>query len=244
MKPIARLLAASLLLAATVATAADVPAPPAVTAPADPHDPAAFAAVGARMVRDGRLDRLGWTEAQITGFLDGVRAALHGQEVPAGPAAQSLANELAAQIQQVRSREHPVAPDRPDQLEAYLRQMQKRYLLQRSASGLCYQVDVGDYGGVRPTLRDVVVLTLSCVGPDGKTKLPQLSQERARIKVSDMLPGLAEGLQMMTIESHARFIVPPKLSFGDGPWPDGVAPGSPLLFTVVLHEVISPDAPP
>ncbi len=122
--------------------------------------------------------------------------------------------------------------------------MQKRFLLQRSDSGLCYEVNGGDYGGLRPTPHDVVVISLSCVGPDGTTKLPQLSQDRARIKVSDMLPGLAEGLQMMTLESQARFIVPPKLSFSDGPWPDGVAPGSPLLFTVVLHEIVNPDRAP
>ena len=49
---------------------------------------------------------------------------------------------------------------------------------------------------------------------------------------------------MMTVESHAVFVLPPALSFGQGPWPDGVERGTPLVFQITLHEVKSPDAQP
>jgi FKBP-type peptidyl-prolyl cis-trans isomerase len=53
-----------------------------------------------------------------------------------------------------------------------------------------------------------------------------------------------EGLQMMSVESQARFILPPALSFGTHEWPEGVDQGTPLLFFVTLHEVSGAEASP
>jgi FKBP-type peptidyl-prolyl cis-trans isomerase len=74
---------------------------------------------------------------------------------------------------------------------------------------------------------------------DGTTKLPQLSFARAQLKMTDLLPGFMEGLQMMTVDSTAIFVLPPSLSFGEGEWPAGVERGAPLIFQVTLHEIIS-----
>jgi FKBP-type peptidyl-prolyl cis-trans isomerase len=80
---------------------------------------------------------------------------------------------------------------------------------------------------------------------DGSTKLPQLSSEHIRSKVDQMFPGLREGLQMMTVGSHAVLVLPPALSFGHGEWPQGVSPGSPLIFQVTLLDVVpAPGAKP
>jgi FKBP-type peptidyl-prolyl cis-trans isomerase len=63
------------------------------------------------------------------------------------------------------------------------------------------------------------------------------------VKVSDLLPGLAEGVQMMTSDSKGFFLVPPSLSFGTAHWPDGVAKNSPLIYRVTLHEIDPVAAP-
>ena len=34
--------------------------------------------------------------------------------------------------------------------------------------------------------------------------------------------------------------LPPALSFGSGPWPDGVPAGAPTVFFLELHEVVEP----
>jgi FKBP-type peptidyl-prolyl cis-trans isomerase len=77
---------------------------------------------------------------------------------------------------------------------------------------------------------------------DGTTKLPQLSSDRIRSKLAQMFPGFREGLQMMTVGSHAVLVLPPALTFGHGKWPEGVQEGSPLIFEVTLIDVVS--APP
>ena len=48
------------------------------------------------------------------------------------------------------------------------------------------------------------------------------------MKMENLLPGLMEGLQMMTIDASAVFVLPPNLSFGNNPWPDGVQRGAPI----------------
>jgi FKBP-type peptidyl-prolyl cis-trans isomerase len=114
--------------------------------------------------------------------------------------------------------------------------MEKRLGLQTSGSGLRYNVQPGK-NGVRPRPGDTIVVTVHATGADGTTKLPQLSAERISVKMDGMMPGLAEGLQMMTVGAEAVFVIPPSLSFGDKTWPEGVERGSPLVYWVTLHDV-------
>jgi FKBP-type peptidyl-prolyl cis-trans isomerase len=59
-----------------------------------------------------------------------------------------------------------------------------------------------------------------------------------------MLPGLMEGLQMMTVGATAVFVLPPSLSFGEGAWPEGVERGSPLVYYMSLGDVTVPGQMP
>jgi len=70
-----------------------------------------------------------------------------------------------------------------------------------------------------------------------------MSGERIHMKMENLLPGLMEGLQMMTIDASAVFVLPPNLSFGNNPWPDGVQRGAPIIVTVTLYDVVAAGAP-
>jgi FKBP-type peptidyl-prolyl cis-trans isomerase len=236
---------AAVAVAAEPATVA--PAQPPATAPAIPLT--AFAALGSEFAQSNHLVELGWDDAQISAFVDGIRAAFQGKGYPFDEAAQRAAAEMARRMQEVIAREQQqqqqgsTAYAQPGRLEQYMKEMRKRLGLQQADSGLAYRVEVGR-GGPRPRPGDTVVFTCVATAADGTTKLPQLTAERVRIKMSELMPGFGEVLQMMTVDSTAVFVLPPALSFGQGRWPEGVERGTPLVFTVVLHEVISPDAPP
>jgi len=58
------------------------------------------------------------------------------------------------------------------------------------------------------------------------------------------MPGFVEGLEMMTVDSEAMFILTPTLSFGENEWPKGVDRGTPLIFLVTLHEVVAAESTP
>jgi FKBP-type peptidyl-prolyl cis-trans isomerase FkpA len=227
------LIAGPLLCAAAVLTAQN-------TAPSAPLD--AYAAVGSSMVQDNRLGQLGWTEAQVEAFLSGVRAAFRGEGRPVDAVAQGLLNDIGRRMQEMEQAERrrqfgTEAFAQPGHLQTYLKDISKQFQLERSDSGLCYGIKAGY--GARPGPEDTVIMSYKVNLADTTTEVPALAVNRQKVRVGDLLPGLAEALQMMTVDSAAMLVLPPDLSFGAGEWPAGTERGTPLLFTVKLHEVIA-----
>ena len=210
------------------------------TAASAPLD--AYAAVGSSMVQDNRLAQLGWTDAQVEAFLSGVRAAFRGESRPVDAVAQSLLNDIGRRMQEMEQAERrrqfgAEAFARPGYLQTYLKDISKQFQLERSDSGLCYGIKAGY--GARPAPEDTVVISYKVTQADATTEVPRLAANRQKTRVADLMPGLAEALQMMTVDSAAMLVLPPDLSFGAGEWPAGTERGTPLLFTVKLHEVIT-----
>ncbi|MEO7598764.1 MAG: FKBP-type peptidyl-prolyl cis-trans isomerase [Opitutus sp.] len=110
--------------------------------------------------------------------------------------------------------------------------------LQQSDSGLLFKV-LAAGGGPRPRKEDTVVLSVKATAPDGKTALPQLTGEHVRVHVRDLLPGLVEGIRMMTLGSRMVLVVPPALSFANAAWPAGIPTGIPLLFELSLEDIVT-----
>jgi FKBP-type peptidyl-prolyl cis-trans isomerase len=219
------------LIASLPAPAADAPAP---------LD--AYTAIGASMVRDNRLGSLGWSDAQVAAFIRGVEAEFHGRGVPLDPAAQDLLNQIGRRMQEQeaaeqRERYGTEAFARPGYLAAYLKEMRKKFKLEASDSGLSYQFVSAGFGA-RPGPDDTVVISYKVTKADARTDVPELQVNGIKARVSDLLPGLAEVLQMMTVDALAMAILPPDLSYGSGKWPPGTDPGTPLLYTVKLHEIV------
>jgi len=207
----------------------------------------AYSAFGSSMAKTGRFAELGWSDAQFNALLAGMRATFQGKGYPFDAPSQQLAAQTSRRIKEIMARARQEADgtlDQKERLARYFKVMRKRLELQISDSGLGYNVEPADRNGVRPRPGDTIILTCHAAAADGVTKLPQLSAERIRVKMEGMLPGLMEGLQMMTVDSSAIFVLPPSLSFGAGAWPDGVERGSPLVYTITLNDVISAGAHP
>jgi len=217
-------------------------------ASAKPFPTTAFAAIGSLFAQSSHLPELGWDETQIAAFLDGVNAALHGRGYAFDDTARAVSAEMGRRVQEIETHKKQLASQaftQPGRLEQYMKEMRKRYSLQQSESGLAYDIQPGrSGGGVRPRPGDTVVVSCVALAADGTTKLPQLSNDHIRVKMAGLLPGFMECLQMMSVDSQARFILPPALSFGENEWPEGVDRGTPLIFFVTLHEVIGAEAAP
>lgn len=210
-----------------------VHAPTAAPPPAD-----AYAALGSDLAMANHLNDMGWSEAQIASFIDGLRAAFHGRPVPFNDAARKMSDEIARHISEMDAKEKRQQLLTPEGLKAYLKDICKQLKLQQSDSGLCYNIQFGPTG-IRPGPDDTVIVSCRAFAADGKTAITELSAEKARVKVSDTLPGFVEGLQMMSAGSKALFILPPALSFGAGNWPAGVDRGTPIIFRIVLDDVVA-----
>jgi FKBP-type peptidyl-prolyl cis-trans isomerase FkpA/FKBP-type peptidyl-prolyl cis-trans isomerase FklB len=204
----------------------------------------AYSAFGSAVGAGGHFGEVGWSQDQFDAFAEGMRSAFKGKPYEVEESARQLAADMSKKISAIDAAGEP-APEPFDQgkLVQYMRDATKRYHLQLSDSGLGYNISAGQ-NGIRPRPGDTVVISCSAVAADGTTKLPQLSSGRIRSKLEQMFPGFREGLQMMTVGSHAIFVLPPALSFGQAQWPDGVQRGSPLVFEVTLQDVISAPAAP
>jgi FKBP-type peptidyl-prolyl cis-trans isomerase len=204
---------------------------------------AAYSAFGSSVGIGGHFGELGWSQEQFDALAEGMRSAFKGKPYEVDDTARQLAAELGRKVAAIEAGGPQEAPAfDPAKLIQFMKDAREHYHLQVSDSGLGYYVTPGR-NGIRPRIGDTVVISCSAVAFDGATKLPQLSAPRIRSKLEGMFPGFREGLQMMTIDSHAIFVLPPALSFGHGEWPAGVSPGSPLIFEVALLDVVPAPAP-
>jgi FKBP-type peptidyl-prolyl cis-trans isomerase len=215
---------------------------PAFCEPPSPNQPNSYAtetyaSLGSSFAQNSRLAQLGWTDAQFDAFIDGLRATFHGRPLGLTAEAAQLQEAVGQRVQELVAQDHQTYYADPARLEAYMKQRAKDLRLQRSDSGLAFGL-MPQPGGSRPGPEDTVVVSLEAAAADGQTEIPNLKIDHRRMRVADLLPGLAEGVQMMQAGSSGLFIVPPALSYGEGSWPDGVERGTPVLFTVKLHEVI------
>lgn len=189
---------------------------------------------------NGKFSRLGWTEAQFEAFVSGLRDSFHGKSHEFGAQARALHEEIGGRLKRLEQEEAQRAKDffkDPARLAQYMKDASKAFNLEISDSGLAYAVR-SQNGSVRPEPGDSVVISCRVRASDSTTDLPQLSLDHQSVKVADLLPGPAEGVQMMTVGSTVILIVPPDLSFGNGPWPAGVDVGTPLFYLITLEKVI------
>jgi len=92
--------------------------------------------------------------------------------------------------------------------------------------------------GVRPTLKDTVVIHAVGVFPDG-TKFED-TQEKGQPIVAvteNLIPGLREALQLMPEGSVWRVFIPSVLGYGSAGLPNKVPPYMALVFDIKLLEV-------
>lgn len=236
--------------AANPASQDALPAAPFAAAPVTPRTPkpmaeqpmVAFEQVGASFGQSVRIGDLGWTDEQFNAFLAGLADGYHHRHEPFDQKGQDLYAAMSARIQELDRKKLETQFEDPKYLEKFIRDTRRMLNMQQTDSGLCYMVQ-GVGGSTRPTPNDTVIISFDVTAADLQTPLPPLSGSRKRVKVSELMPGLSEGVQMMTADSKGVFLLTPSLSYGAGPWPACVIKNSPLIFRITLHEIEAAGTP-
>ncbi len=229
-----------LLAGVSCARAAEPAAPAGSAAGPEKFPLSAYVEVGSVFADNRKLAALGWSEEQFEAFVSGLRDCFHGKPHEGTAAGQALVDEIGRRLQLIAQNEAHAMQEyfkNPAQLESYMKDVCKAYHLERSDSGLAYSVQ-STAPGTRPEPGDSVVLACNALAADGRTELPQLALNGKKLRVADLPPGLAEAVQMMTKNSNAMVVLPPALSFGTGEWPPGVNRGTPLIFMLMLQDII------
>ena len=109
-----------------------------------------------------------------------------------------------------------------------------------TASGLQYEVLLaGGTEGALPTPANRVSIQYRGTLIDGTEFDSSYSRgQPATFPVTGVIPGFSEGLQLMTVGSHYRFVIPSDMAYGpQGSGPD-IGPNATLIFEIELIEVL------
>lgn len=110
-----------------------------------------------------------------------------------------------------------------------------------TASGLQYQV-VTEGKGAKPAASDSVRVNYKGLLLDGTEFDSSYKRgEPAVLPLQGVIPGWAEGLQLMTVGSKYRFWIPAKLAYGEQA-PPMIGPNQVLDFEVELLEIVKTPA--
>ncbi len=209
------------------------PAAPVAVAPVAPiwnRELAPYAALGSFMAENNRIPDLKWSATQFAAFQDGFRSSYEGRGLPLDEPATKLRDDINRRVQAM------IELERPDPVKDYFRFLREKEGVKATASGLHYRI-TEEGAGDPPKPGDTVVISYAAGLPDGKS-LPPLSRTRTKVVVRDLLPGLAEGVQLLKVGGKGLIYVPAALSFKEANWPPQLPPGVPLVIFVEMHDII------
>lgn len=103
-------------------------------------------------------------------------------------------------------------------------------------SGLMYQV-ITEGKGPKPTATDTVVVNYKGTLTDGTVFDSSYDRgEPATFPLNRVISGWTEGVQLMPVGSKFKFVIPPKLAYGDQPTAS-IPANSTLVFEVELLKI-------
>lgn len=114
--------------------------------------------------------------------------------------------------------------------------------VKKTESGILYQVEKeGD--GISPKATDTVVVNYEGTLVDG-TKFDSSydRKEPATFPLNRVIPGWTESVQLMTVGSKYKVVIPPELAYGEQDTPT-IPANSTLVFEIELMSVKSAEAP-
>ena len=166
-------------------------------------------------------------------FADGLRAMVEQDSQPqfSEQEAIEIIETALQEAAEKRSSEYRI-------MEAeFLTVNSKRAGVQVTGSGLQYEI-IEKQDGEKPTEKSIVRVKYTGTFIDGKPFDSSSDEEGSFIPLEMVLPGWAEGLQLMSPGSHYRFYIPSNLAYGSDGIQGIIPPYSTLVFTVQLLEII------
>lgn len=168
-----------------------------------------------------------------------VTAALEGRKPSMGQAElESTAKAFGAQFQ-ARAKQHfdQVAAQNKQAGNAYLAKNKSQSGVRVTSDGLQYQV-VTQGTGPKPTASDTVQVnyTGSFVNGQEFDSSAKHGSGPAKLSLANVFPGFKEGLMLMSVGSHYKFVIPSDLAYGSEP-KNGFPPNETLIFDVTLVKI-------
>lgn len=168
----------------------------------------------------------------VTRALQGQKPSMSDSQMQS--VAQAFGQQMKARGQQMVAK---IGAEQKQQGDAYLAKNKTQPGVKTTADGLQYQV-ISQGSGARPTASDTVQINYTGTFVNGQEfdSSAKHGSGPASISLNDVFPGFREGLMMMSVGSHYKFVIPPNLAYGSqprGPMP----PNATLIFDVTLVKI-------
>jgi len=151
--------------------------------------------------------------------------------------------EMAAAFQEFQKQQMQVqqqqmqdmaAPNEAEGQQYMEQQLQSNPNMKKTESGLLYEV-IKEGKGKKPTVENVVKVNYKGTLLNGTVFDSTEGKDPAVFPLNGVIPGWQEGLQLMSVGSTYRLIIPAALAYGSNPPPGTpIQPGSTLIFEVEL----------
>jgi FKBP-type peptidyl-prolyl cis-trans isomerase len=106
-------------------------------------------------------------------------------------------------------------------------------------SGIQYQV-LTAAEGPKPKATDMVKVHYKGTTIDGKTFDSSYDRgQPAEFGLNQVIPGWTEGVQLMSVGSKYKFVIPSNLAYGEQGAGASIGPGETLVFEVELLEILN-----
>ncbi|MDR2159888.1 MAG: FKBP-type peptidyl-prolyl cis-trans isomerase [Treponema sp.] len=178
-------------------------------------------------------------EFDYAAFGEGLRDAIEGGEsrFPLEDAVERLQTAFQAAMGK-KAAENQVVEAR------YLSENGQKDGVMTTESGLQYEV-ITEGGGEKPGAHDTVKVNYEGTLTDGKVFDSSWDRgEPAELPVDAVIRGWSEGVQLMTVGSTYRFVIPSSLAYGSQGAGQIIPPYATLIFKVELLEILPKEAMP
>lgn len=141
-------------------------------------------------------------------------------------------------------RQEAISQAKAAESTAYLATNAKKTGVTTTESGLQYEV-ITATEGAKPLATDKVTVHYTGTLVNGKEFDSSVKRgQPATFPLGNVIPGWTEGVQLMSVGSKFRFVIPPALGYGERGAGNVIPPNSVLVFEVELLSIEAPEEAP
>ncbi len=191
---------------------------------------------GMHMYNSGGFAELKLTPAEFEAFIQGLKDAYEGKKLPEnmqeyGPKMMEYLNK------RVEANMAEKAKESAAKAAEYWKELEKKEGLQKTASGLAYEIIEKGSDKMPKENSDVVVkYTGTLIDGTVFDSTDKHGGQPVPFNLSQVIPGFREGLQKIGKGGKARLYIPSKLGYQNQSVP-GIPPNSTLIFDVEMVDV-------
>lgn len=188
--------------------------------------------IGSQVKQQAERDSV---KIEVEAMIEALRDILTGADGKLTDAEMQAA--FQAQSERVQSERAAAAGNNGKVGDAFRAEFEGQEGVVKTDSGILYKVTT-EGEGTKPTLENTVVVHYEGTTTEGKVFDSSYARsEPATFKLTGIIKGWQEVLQLMTPGSTYEVVIPPELAYGDQGSPGGIAPNSTLKFKIELLEV-------